>query len=109
MGFLTELQSDDIDEPLDHDVTDRSMSHEGEPERTGADLAVVASLASVALSLNEFFVKGNRERGIFVGLWAPTILGFSSYLKQKAIEERLEESLVAGSTVRGIRNFLQQR
>jgi hypothetical protein len=88
-------------------IAEKVESRDAEPESAGSDLAVGAAAASVGLSLYEYYIRGDRERGIFVGLWAPTILAFASYLKQKSMEERLEESLVAGSTVRGLRNLLQ--
>lgn len=37
-------------------------------------------LASIALSVC-LFVSGKRETGIFVGLWAPTILNLGLYNK----------------------------
>lgn len=84
----------------------RSMREPGQPESTGADMAVFVSMACVGLSLYEFFLKGKHQRGIFVGLWPPTILAFASYFKQRAMEERMEESVMSGSAMRGIRNLL---
>jgi hypothetical protein len=65
------------------------------PETRGADLALVASAASVLLAWYQFYLKGNKTRGLFIGLWPPTILAFSSYLNQKAILDKLEQSLLS--------------
>lgn len=59
-------------------------------ERTGRDPFVLASLASIPLAWYYFFGKGDRERGIFVGLWAPTLLAFGSYFRQTRMHELLE-------------------
>nr|WP_244605507.1 hypothetical protein [Halorussus marinus] len=58
-------------------------------EDSTTDIAVLASVASVALSWYQFFVRGDREMGLFVGLWAPTIIGFASYFNQKRMEQKL--------------------
>lgn len=49
-------------------------------------IGFVASMLSVALSLYIYFVSGEKELGIFVGLWAPTLI-----LASKEIEEILEK------------------
>lgn len=43
-------------------------------------IMLVATLVSLAYSEVLFF-QGERETGIFVGLWVPSILGFAIYLK----------------------------
>lgn len=50
---------------------------------TGSDPLVVAAAASVVLSWYQYYVRGNREAGLFVGLWAPTLLSFASYYRQR--------------------------
>ncbi len=40
---------------------------------------VVGTLVSIVLSL-VLFLRGNRTEGIFVGLWAPTILNLGQTL-----------------------------
>jgi len=72
-------------------------SGEAMPETSGADLALLASAASVLLAWQQFYLKGNKTRGLFIGLWPPTILAFSSYLNQRAILDKLDQSLL-GST-----------
>jgi hypothetical protein len=58
-------------------------------QKSTTDLAILASAASVALSWYQFFGRGNKMQGIFVGLWPPTILAFASYFKQKQMEQKL--------------------
>jgi len=56
-------------------------------EETATDVTVLAAATSVVLALHQFFVRGNRMQGIFIGLWPPTILAFASYYNQKRIEK----------------------
>ncbi len=58
-------------------------------EESTRDVAILASAVSVLLAWHQFFIKGNRERGLFIGLWPPTILAFASYFNQKRMEQRL--------------------
>jgi len=46
----------------------------------------VASMLSVVLSLYIYFVSDDKDLGIFVGLWAPTLI-----LATKEIETMLEK------------------
>jgi hypothetical protein len=67
-------------------VTDDST---GEPtnalanelESSGLGPAGLASIGSVALALYYYYVRGDKQKGQFVGLWPATILGFAAYLK----------------------------
>ncbi|WP_394345770.1 hypothetical protein [Halegenticoccus tardaugens] len=68
-----------------------------EAEKTGADLALLGAGASVLLAWYQFFVRGNRTRGLFIGLWPPTILAFSSYLRQKAMSDKMESVMPSSS------------
>lgn len=43
-------------------------------------IMLVATLASLIYSEILFF-QGEKETGIFVGIWVPSILGFAIYLK----------------------------
>lgn len=45
----------------------------------GKEVYVVGTLVSIVLSLI-LFLRGNRSEGIFVGLWAPTILNLGQTL-----------------------------
>ena len=51
--------------------------------------AFLASAASVGLAWYYFFLRGERERGLFVGLWPPTILAFASYFNQRMMRQQL--------------------
>ncbi|MFC4245714.1 hypothetical protein ACFOZ7_01635 [Natribaculum luteum] len=62
--------------------------------------AFLASAASVGLALYYFFVRGDRQRGLFVGLWAPTILGFAGYINQRKILRQIETITQPGTTLR---------
>lgn len=53
----------------------------------------LGAAASVALSWLLFYGKGDKEQGLFVGLWAPTLLGAASYMKQMRLAEKLEKGL----------------
>lgn len=61
---------------------DTSEETKAATEMTTTDPVVIASVASIALSQYYFFVKGDREMGIFVGLWAPTWMALASYFRQ---------------------------
>tara|TARA_B100000902_G_C26609509_1_gene574386 strand:- start:203 stop:373 length:171 start_codon:yes stop_codon:yes gene_type:complete len=49
-------------------------------------IGFVASMLSVVGSLYVYFVTGDESLGIFVGLWAPTLI-----LASKEVETMLEE------------------
>jgi hypothetical protein len=57
----------------------------------GLGTAVVASIGSVALALYFYYVRGDKQRGQFVGLWPTTILALASYFKLEEIRQSLEE------------------
>ncbi len=48
-------------------------------------IGFIASMLSVVLSLYLYFITGDKDLGIFVGLWAPTLI-----LATKEIEDMLE-------------------
>lgn len=62
--------------------------------------AAIAAAASVGLALYYFFVEGERERGIFVGLWPPTILAFASYFTQREMASKLSMLTQPGRSLR---------
>lgn len=49
--------------------------------RTGRNPAIIAAAASVLLSWYQYYVRGNKEHGLFIGLWAPTLLAFSNAVR----------------------------
>jgi len=52
--------------------------------------AAFASIGSVALALYFYYVRGDKQRGQFVGLWPATILAFAAYLQLDTLEDRLD-------------------
>jgi hypothetical protein len=53
--------------------------------------AVVAAGLSTAYALYLFLLKGKKQQGIFVGLWAPTILGLANHMEQTDLPKEIEE------------------
>lgn len=53
---------------------------------TGRGIYIAGTLFSIVLSLY-LFLSGRRETGIFVGLWAPTIVQLGEALVSRAEEE----------------------
>jgi hypothetical protein len=37
-------------------------------------------------------VRGNKEHGLFIGLWPPTLLAFSNALRINAISRKVENT-----------------
>lgn len=58
----------------------------------GLSPVVLASVGSVALALHFYYVRGDKQRGQFVGLWPVTILGLASYFKLEEIKRALPTS-----------------
>jgi hypothetical protein len=58
----------------------------------GLSPAVLASVGSVALALYFYYVRGDKQRGQFVGLWPATILALASYFRQEEMKQTLAES-----------------
>jgi len=72
------------------DTTEETAVEAIEEMKTGGvGPAVAASVASVALALYFYYVRGDKQRGQFVGLWPVTILGLASYFKLEEIREAL--------------------
>lgn len=55
----------------------------------GLTPAVLASVGSVALALYFYYVRGDKQRGQFVGFWPVTILALASYFKLEEIKQLL--------------------
>ena len=55
---------------------------------SGLGPAGFAAVGSVLLALYYYYVRGDKQRGQFIGLWPATILGIASYLKLRGIEQR---------------------
>ena len=70
---------------LDHKIISEQENLEsGELTMTGqiSKIGFIASMLSVVGSLYIYFITGDKNLGIFVGLWAPTLI-----LASKEIEE----------------------
>ena len=80
----TELSSDELGEEM-----------ENAPMSMGDPITAAAAM-SVLYSWYNFYVKGDEATGIFVGLWAPTLLGAASYLQQKELYSKFEEGISFG-------------
>jgi hypothetical protein len=78
-------------------------------EESGAGPWTIASAASVVLALFTFFVQRDRELGIFVGLWAPTILAFASYLKQQRMYETMTRVMERGGVIERVEKMVQRK
>lgn len=76
---------------------------------TGTDPAVIASAASVVLSWYYFFVRGNRELGLFVGLWPPTIMAFASYFNQTRMASMLRRATGRSGITESVQRMVQGR
>jgi hypothetical protein len=77
----------EVSEPSDDE---RPGELADELESTGLGPAGLAAVGSVALALYYYYVRGDRQKGQFVGLWPATILGLATYLKV-AKQERRDE------------------
>lgn len=66
-------------------------------KRTGRDPIIMVAAGSVLLSWYQFYVRGNKQSGLFIGLWPPTLLAFSNAVRINNISRKVEsktESLV---------------
>lgn len=59
-------------------------------KRTGRDPVIMAAAGSVLLSWYQFFVRGNKQYGLFIGLWPPTLLAFSNAIRINNISRKVE-------------------
>jgi len=80
---LFQQQESDSEEEGDEMVDSTPMSA-GDPIAT-------AAAASVVYAWYKFYMKGDKESGIFVGLWAPTLLAAAGYLQQKDVVRKVRQ------------------
>jgi hypothetical protein len=64
----------------------RMSESEMMPEESGAPYLAFGALGSVLLALYEYYLRDNHQRGMFIGLWSPTMIGFAIYLNQEKSE-----------------------
>jgi hypothetical protein len=62
-----------------------------EVDETGMGTAGIAALGSVALALYFYYVRGEKQRGQFVGLWPATILGLAVYRRLGKLQQHVEQ------------------
>jgi len=82
----------------------REVEPTGQP---GADRWTIAAAASVGLALYTYFVNKDRELGIFVGLWAPTILAFGNYFKHQRIYDAMNRVTERGGVLERVEKIVQ--
>jgi len=73
-----------------NDTTPGELTDELDPSEMGP--AGLAAVGSVLLALYYYYVRGEKQRGQFIGLWPATILGLAAYLKLGDIARRLDEA-----------------
>lgn len=89
----------------------RSAGEQATVEATqgsATDPLVLAAAGSVLLSQYQFFVRGNKMQGIFIGLWPPTFLAFASYFNQIRMEEKMM-SMRPSNLMNSIEKMLSSR
>lgn len=86
---------------------EEQLQSDGRTTEPMTDAAVVASGASVGLALYYYFVRGDHDRGLFVGLWAPTILGFANYLEEARTRALVERTLGEGTLRQTVRRAVK--
>ena len=81
---ITDMMSNDEESP--EEMIEKTPMSMGDP-------VVALAAGSVLFSWYQFYVKGDTENGIFVGLWAPTLLAASNYIQQKDVIRRVRQGL----------------
>lgn len=59
------------------------------------DPVVAAAIGSVLFAWYQFYIKGDTETGLFVGLWAPTLLSAAGYIQQKDAVRKFKQGLAS--------------
>ena len=77
----------------DTDVEEKTQELAEETPMSAGDPVAMMAAGSVLLAWYQFYIKGEKQTGIFVGLWAPTMLAGASYLQQKDIIRRFKKGL----------------
>lgn len=62
-----------------------------EPTDEASNAAVIAAAMSVLYAWYVFYLQGKQRRGLFIGLWPPTILAFASFLEQTDMIQNMKE------------------
>lgn len=69
-------------------------------QKTGMSPLSWAAVGAIALSWYYYFGKGNKEMGLFVGLWPPTFLALGSYFKINEIQDDVKQLSNPGNSIR---------
>jgi len=72
-------------------VEETAVGTAEEIDTDGLTPTVLASVGSVALALYFYYVRGDKQRGQFVGFWPVTILALATYFKLQEIAQMLSE------------------
>ncbi|MEF8843745.1 MAG: hypothetical protein V5A62_19320 [Haloarculaceae archaeon] len=75
-----------------NESTDEPTGVARELDESGLGPGAMAAMGSVALALYYYYVRGEKQRGQFVGLWPATILGLAVYLKLDQMKQMLHDS-----------------
>lgn len=81
-------------------------------KKTAIDPIIMGSAASVLLSWYFFYLKEDRQQGLFVGLWPPTLMAFASYFRSARMEDMLEhqaQGVNASGVVSRVQEMLQEQ
>ncbi|MDG5758728.1 hypothetical protein QA600_05180 [Natronococcus sp. A-GB1] len=89
---MTTLTESDEPESESESEFDDLEALEETPLSSGDPVSVAAAL-SVAYSWYLFYLKEDKVAGLFVGLWAPTLLGAAAYFQQKELYAKFEKGL----------------
>lgn len=92
--------------------SDTSRKTKQASKKTSIDPIVAGAGFSVLLSWYYFFAKGDKQRGLFVGLWPPTLMAFAGYFRGARMEDMLERhvSTVSPSgVVSRVQEILQEQ
>ncbi|WP_348607244.1 hypothetical protein [Halobaculum rarum] len=60
---------------------------------SGGDPIAALAAGSVLFAWYKFYAKGDKQGGIFVGLWAPTMFAAAGYLQQKDLVRKVRQGL----------------
>lgn len=60
---------------------------------SAGDPVVAAAVGSVLYAWYQFYIKEDSEKGLFIGLWAPTLLAAAGYLQQRDMVRKVKQGL----------------
>lgn len=63
---------------------------EMEADEKASTATLIAAGLSILYSWYLFYLEGEKIQGLFVGLWAPSILSISNFVEQTGLTETME-------------------